>query len=136
MKLSTFQKAHAVIQPLVITVLILGVLVTAIYAIYTANRLYSPLGSFSTNSGLGSKENLRTRSPGLQTQSSENQSLTNDSSSQLQSGSAVEQGSSTSPQNAGTAKPYNNFQCDPNFTDCASPYRCDQRFMECPYLAD
>lgn len=95
---------------------IIAVTLTAGYAVYTSNRYYPPYA-------VSQNPTRQTQSAdGIYSDSVSDPSLSNDSMSQLQQGASLEQGSTSSPQDAGTSTP-----TDPTY--------CDQRYAECAYLA-
>lgn len=109
-------KQRVLWDQVVIIFLGIAMIAAASYAITTSNQTY-PHRTFKDNvvSGNSASKNTYVNEPG-------SQPLSNDSSSQLQQGTPLEQGSTNSPQNAGTSNPSNPAYCDQKFMECAYPY--------------
>ena len=104
---------------LLIIIVALAMIGAAAYAIYSSNR------SYLTKSGAN---NVRQNTPDIDAPTDDNatQFMSDDPSAQVQQGTTLEQGSTSTPQEAGTSNPIDPI--DPNY--------CDHRFMECAYPAD
>lgn len=100
----------------VIIILVFAMAAAAAYAITTSNQTYpSRVSNDNVVTGNNTQKNTPENEPG-------SQPLSNNSTSQLQQGTPLEQGSTNSPQNAGTSSPMDPNYCGRNDMMCANPY--------------
>jgi len=97
---------------LIIILLVFAMAAAAAYAITTSNQIYP---SRTSTKAIVQDKDTSVNEPG-------SQPLSNDSTSQLQQGTPLEQGSTNSPQNAGTSSPMDPNYCGRNGMMCANPY--------------